>query len=161
MQEHDIAETTLQNGKAVVVVKRQKEPVIMNAGAAVARSLEGVSIQGVPGAEAAPQVPAKPDALEELGLEKHHPPGEESDNGYLKILAPLVGTFYQAPAPDVPPFVEIGDQINDGDVVCIVEAMKSMNEIQSDVKGVVKEICVENAQMVEFGQVLFKVDPSG
>jgi acetyl-CoA carboxylase biotin carboxyl carrier protein len=161
MQEHDIAETTLQDGKAVVVVKRQKEPVIMNAGAAVARSIESVYTQGLPEAEAAPRVPAKTDEIEELGLEKHQPPGEESDNGCHKILAPLVGTFYQAPAPDVPPFVEIGDHIDDGDVVCIVEAMKSMNEIQSDVKGVVKEICVENAQMVEFGQVLFKVEPSG
>ena len=159
MQEHDIAETTFQDGKAMVVVKRAKEPVIINAGAAAARSHEGISAQGVAEAEAASQVPAKADELEELGLEKHHSPGEESDNGYLKILAPLVGTFYQAPAPDVPPFVEVGDRINDGDVVCIVEAMKSMNEIQSDVKGVVKEICVENAQMVEFGQVLFKVDP--
>lgn len=161
MQEHDIAETTLQNGKAMVVVKRRKEPVIMNADAVVARSHEGISIQDVPGVEAAPQVPDKTDELEELGLEKHHPPGEESDNGYQKIVAPLVGTFYQAPAPDVPPFVEVGDHIDDGDVVCIVEAMKSMNEIQSEVKGVVKEICVENAQMVEFGQVLFKIDPNG
>jgi len=161
MQEHDIAETTLQNGKAMVVVKRQKEPIIMNASAAAARSLEGVYSQGVPEAEAAPRIPAKTDELEELGLAKHQPPGEESDNGYHNILAPLVGTFYQAAAPDVPPFVEIGDHVDDGDVVCIVEAMKSMNEIQSDVKGVVKEICVENAQMVEFGQVLFKIDPSG
>lgn len=159
MQEHDIAETTLQNGKAMVTVKRQKEPVILNAAAAVAQPLEGIYTSGV--AEAAPQAPAKTEALEELGLEKHQPSGEESDNGYYKILAPLVGTFYQAPAPDVPPFVEIGDHIDDGDVICIVEAMKSMNEIQSDVKGVVKEICVENAQMVEFGQVLFKIDPNG
>ena len=161
MQEHDIAETTLQDGKAMIVVKREKEPVIMTAGAVVGRSLEGISTQGVPEAEAAPQVPAKTDELEELGLEKHHSLGEEPENGYLNILAPLVGTFYMAPAPDIPPFVEVGDHINTDDVVCIVEAMKSMNEIQSDVKGVVKEICVENAQMVEFGQVLFKIDPSG
>lgn len=161
MQEHDIAETTLQDGKAMVAVKRKKEPVIMNAGAVVDRSHEGIFAQGVPEAGAAPQVPAKTDELEELGLEKHLPPGEELENGYHKILAPLVGTFYMAPAPDVPPFVEVGDHINADDVVCIVEAMKSMNEIQSDVKGVVKEICVENAQMVEFGQVLFKIDPGG
>lgn len=142
MQEHDITETTLQNGKAMVVVKREKEPVI-------------------PQVEPAPQVPAKTDELETLGLvEKHRSPGEEADNGFHKILAPLVGTFYKAPAPDIPPFVEVGDHIDDGDVLCIVEAMKSMNEIQSDVKGIVKEICVENAQMVEFGQVLFKIDPS-
>lgn len=159
MQEHDIAEATLQDGKAMVVVKRAKEPVIMDAGAVAVRSHEGISAQVA--AEAAPQVPAKTDEIEELGLEEHHSPGEASDNGYQNILAPLVGTFYLAPAPDVPAFVEVGDQIDDGDVVCIVEAMKSMNEIQSDVKGVVKEICVENAQMVEFGQVLFKIDPNG
>jgi len=161
MQEHDIAEATLQDGKAMVVVKREKETVIMNAGAVVGRSLEGISTQGVPEAEAAPQNPAKTDELEGLGLEKQHSPGEEPENGYHNILAPLVGTFYMAPAPDVPSFVEVGDHINPDDVVCIVEAMKSMNEIQSDVKGVVKEICVENAQMVEFGQVLFKIDPRG
>jgi acetyl-CoA carboxylase biotin carboxyl carrier protein len=160
MQEHDIAETTLQDGKAMVLVKREKEPVILNAGAVVDRSHEGISTQGVPEAETAPQVSAKTDKLEDLELEKHLSPGEELDNGYLKILAPLVGTFYQAPSPDVPPFVEVGDYINANDVVCIVEAMKSMNEIQSDVKGVVKEICVENAQIVEFGQVLFKIDPN-
>jgi acetyl-CoA carboxylase biotin carboxyl carrier protein len=143
MQEHDITETTLQNGKAMVVVKREKEPVI-------------------PQVELAPPVPAKTDELETLELvEKHRSTGEEADNGFHEILAPLVGTFYKATAPDIPPFVEVGDHIDDGDVLCIVEAMKSMNEIQSDVKGIVKEICVENAQMVEFGQVLFKIDPSG
>jgi acetyl-CoA carboxylase biotin carboxyl carrier protein len=160
MQEHDIAQTTLQNGKAMVVVKRKQEPVIMNAGAAVDRPHEGISTGYVPETAAKPEVAVRTDELEELGLEKHHSPGEEPGNGYHKILAPLVGTFYMATAPDVPPFVEVGDHINADDVVCIVEAMKSMNEIQSDVKGVVKEICVENAQMVEFGQVLFKIDPN-
>ncbi|MCP5105899.1 MAG: acetyl-CoA carboxylase, biotin carboxyl carrier protein, partial [bacterium] len=72
-----------------------------------------------------------------------------------------VGTFYRSSGPDAEPFVEVGDRVNNGDVVCIVEAMKSMNEIQADVSGVVKKICVENADLVEFEQALFKIDVAG
>ena len=86
---------------------------------------------------------------------------KRSDENYHTVQTPLVGTFYRASAPDTEPFVEVGDQIKRGDVLCIVEAMKSMNEIQADVNGVVKEICVNNAELVEFEQPLFKIEPSG
>ena len=72
----------------------------------------------------------------------------------------MVGTFYKASAPDSDPFVEKGDKAKKGDVLCIVEAMKSMNEIQSDVSGEIKEVCMKNTELVEFGQVLFKIDTS-
>lgn len=77
----------------------------------------------------------------------------------LEINSPMVGTFYRSPSPEASPFVEVGSVIEIGQVVCIVEAMKLMNEIKSEVKGRVKEISVENGDPLEFGQVLFKVEP--
>jgi acetyl-CoA carboxylase biotin carboxyl carrier protein len=79
----------------------------------------------------------------------------------LEIKSPMVGTFYSAPEPGAQAYVKVGSRVNVGQVVCIIEAMKIMNEIESEVGGVVKEVCVQNAQPVEFGQVLFRVDPHG
>jgi len=76
-----------------------------------------------------------------------------------EIKSPMVGTFYRAPSPEAPSFVEAGQVIEVGQVVCIVEAMKLMNEIKSEVRGKIAEVHVENAQAVEFGQVLFSVEP--
>ena len=72
----------------------------------------------------------------------------------------MVGTFYGSPAPDAPPYVEKGTRVGKGDTLCIIEAMKLMNELECEIQGAIVEICVENAQPVEFGQVLFRVDPS-
>lgn len=74
------------------------------------------------------------------------------------ITSPMVGTFYKSPSPDADPFVTVGQSISKGDVVCIVEAMKMMNEIESEVSGKVVEICVEDGQPVEFGQVLMYIE---
>jgi acetyl-CoA carboxylase biotin carboxyl carrier protein len=79
----------------------------------------------------------------------------------LEIKSPMVGTFYPAPEPGAQPYVKVGSRVHVGQVVCIIEAMKIMNEIESEVGGVIKEVCVQNAQPVEFGQVLFRVDPNG
>ena len=76
-----------------------------------------------------------------------------------EIKSPMVGTFYRAPSPDSPAFIEVGDVVEVGQVVCIVEAMKLMNEIKSEIKGRIAEIPVDNAQPVEFGQALFYVEP--
>ncbi len=93
-------------------------------------------------------------ATEEQILEEFkHPAQQLEDVVYVK--APLVGTFYRAPSPESPPFVEVGTPVKKGDTLCIVEAMKVMNEIKSDYDGTVKEILVENAKPVEYGQVLF------
>jgi acetyl-CoA carboxylase biotin carboxyl carrier protein len=77
----------------------------------------------------------------------------------LEIKSPMVGTFYKSPEPGAEPYVKNGTRVAPGQVVCIIEAMKIMNEIESEVQGVIREVCVENAQPVEFGQVLFRVDP--
>jgi len=79
----------------------------------------------------------------------------------LEIKSPMVGTFYKSPEPGAEAYVKVGNRVTAGQVVCIIEAMKIMNEIESEVQGVVREVCVENAQPVEFGQVLFRVDPNG
>ena len=83
---------------------------------------------------------------------------EELDGNYHEIRSPIVGTFYRAPNPESDPFVQVGDDISQGDVLCIVEAMKLMNEIESDVSGRVAKILVENAQPVEYNQVLFLIE---
>jgi acetyl-CoA carboxylase biotin carboxyl carrier protein len=77
----------------------------------------------------------------------------------VEIKSPMVGTFYAAPEPASAPYVKAGSRVSAGQVVCIIEAMKIMNEIESEVAGVIREVCVENAQPVEFGQPLFRVDP--
>jgi acetyl-CoA carboxylase biotin carboxyl carrier protein len=86
-------------------------------------------------------------------------PPEEKEK-YVQIKAPMVGTFYKSPSPDTSPFVEVGDIVNPGDVVCIIEAMKLMNEIKSEIKGKVREVLVENGEPVEFGQPLFLIEPA-
>ncbi len=83
----------------------------------------------------------------------------QADN-LLEIKSPMVGTFYRAPAPDAKPFVEVGDKISRGQVVCIIEAMKLMNEIESEFAGRVVEILVQNSQPVQFGQPLFLIEPA-
>ena len=87
-------------------------------------------------------------------------PAEAVASGDLEIKSPMVGTFYRAPAPDARPYVEVGDRVKAGQTVCIVEAMKLMNEIQADVAGTVTEIRVENGQPVEYGQTLFTLKPA-
>lgn len=81
------------------------------------------------------------------------------DDGLKKITSPFVGTFYAQSSPDVPAYAKVGDKVNVGQVLCIVEAMKIMNEIESDLAGEIVSICVENENYVEYGQVLFKIKP--
>lgn len=87
------------------------------------------------------------------------PPSSNADSKLLEITSPMVGTFYRAPAPDEPPFVSVGDRITTGQTVCIIEAMKLMNELEAEFSGEVVEIVVDNADPVEFGQVLMRVKP--
>ena len=86
---------------------------------------------------------------------------QESGAKYIDIKSPIVGTFYRSPSPDKPAFLKVGDIVKQGDVVCIVEAMKLFNEIESEVSGKVVKVMVEDAQPVEYDQVLFLLDPAG
>lgn len=87
-------------------------------------------------------------------------PGEVEEEGVVVITSPMVGTFYRAPSPDAPPFVEVGDEVEPGKVVCIIEAMKLFNEIETEVKGAITKILVENGQPVEYGQKLMLIKKS-
>lgn len=78
----------------------------------------------------------------------------------LEIKSPIVGTFYRAPSPDAEPFVSVGQQVEEDTVVAIIEAMKVMNEIKAEVRGIIRKVCVENATAVQYGQVLFLVEPA-
>ena len=83
--------------------------------------------------------------------------GEQATDGSSTILSPMVGTFYRAPSPNSKPFVSVGDEIKEGQTLCVVEAMKLMNEIPSDKNGIIREVLVENGQPVEYGQILFRI----
>ncbi len=85
---------------------------------------------------------------------------EEDNSKYVEIKSPIIGTFYRKPAPDKPNFVNVGDEVQEDTVVCIVEAMKLFNEIEAEVSGKIVKVLVEDASPVEFGQALFLVDPS-
>lgn len=98
-----------------------------------------------------PAAPAQADAGEAP------PSGPE----LIEVKSPMVGTFYAQPEPGAEPYVKVGQRISAGQTLCIIEAMKIMNPLDSEVSGVVRERCVEDAQPVEFGQVLFRVDPNG
>lgn len=86
-------------------------------------------------------------------------PPPSNDRKLLEITSPMVGTFYRAPAPDESPFVEVGDRIKTGQTVCIIEAMKLMNELEAEVSGEIVEILVQNGEPVEYGQPLMRVSP--
>lgn len=88
------------------------------------------------------------------------PAAEAPSTDLVDITSPMVGTFYRAPSPEADPYVEVGGAVAAGDVLCVIEAMKLMNELECEVAGRIVEICVENAEPVDFGQVLFRVGPA-
>jgi acetyl-CoA carboxylase biotin carboxyl carrier protein len=88
------------------------------------------------------------------------PEASAPEGNFLEVTSPMVGTFYRSPAPEAPPYVDVGTSVGEGTTLCIIEAMKLMNELESEVKGTITKIMVENAEPVEFGQLLFLVDPS-
>ena len=110
-----------------------------------------------PGANPTSPPPELSDVHLELTTESPKEP--EKKINLLEIKSPMVGTFYRAPAPDAHPYVDVGQEIKPGEVVCIIEAMKLMNEIESEVSGRIIEILVENAKPVQFGQPLYLVEP--
>lgn len=87
-------------------------------------------------------------------------PAQEEDSKYITVKSPIIGTFYRKPSPDKPPFVEVGDTVKEGDVLCVIEAMKLFNEIEGEVSGKIVKVLVEDSSPVEFDQPLFLVDPS-
>lgn len=127
--------------------------------------VEGFKIKLARKATAAPvYAPAAP-LPAQAAPPAHHPAAvfpesSESQGSAVFVTSPMVGTFYRAPAPNAPPFVEAGEPVKKGQTLCIVEAMKLMNEIECEADGIIKEILVENGKPVEFGQRLFSIIPA-
>ena len=107
-----------------------------------------------------PAAPAAAPAAEAPAAKAASDKTSENTTKYVEIPSPIVGTFYRSPSPERGPYVKIGDEVTNGQVVCIVEAMKLFNEIESEVSGKIVKVLVEDAQPVEYGQALFLVDPS-
>ena len=110
-----------------------------------------MQMMAAPAAPALPAAPA-PQAAQEPAKQESPKPR------YLEVKSPMVGTYYAAPEPGAKPYLSVGDRISKGQILCIIEAMKIMNEIESEFDGVVKEILAQNAHPVEYGQVLFRID---
>ncbi len=128
---------------------------------------ESVRISRYAGQSVAPQMPAPiaaapvaPSPVAPAAAPVVSVAAEVEDDGY-GITSPMVGTYYSAPSPGSPDFVQIGDRVSEGDTLCIVEAMKMMNQIEADVSGTVKSIRVQNGEPVEYGQILFVIDQRG
>ncbi len=137
MGEHELAELAFEQGDLKIALKKAGEPVAV-----------------VPAVHAA--VPAcAPAALPAPPVE---PPAAEQES-FHEIISPMVGTFYAAPDPESGPFIEVGSRVTPDTVVCVVEAMKVMNEIKAECGGTVRKVLVTNGQAVEYGQPLFAVEP--
>ena len=148
MKKNSVSEFELEKQDFKIRLKRGP-----NGGGVVASYDE--SVVAYP-AQAAPQPAAIPAAMVTPALPAAPPPASpEAD-----VKSPMIGTFYRAPSPESAPYVEVGTEVNPDSVVCIIEAMKVMNEIKAEAKGVISEVLVENAKPVEFGQPLFKLRPA-
>jgi acetyl-CoA carboxylase biotin carboxyl carrier protein len=150
-----VAELELQRGDDRLRLRRagvNQEYVVLPSGAGPVPGLAGPSaypqtvpagVAGVAGGGVAPAAPKPPDV----------------ESGHVLVKSPIVGTYYDAPSPDAAPFVRVGDAVEPGEVLCIIESMKLMNEIESEVAGVVAAKLVENGRPVEYGEALFSIRP--
>ena len=141
------------SGIAEIEITEGEESVRISRYAASAPVAAAPVVHHAPAAPAPALAPA-PAAASEAAA----PPAEAADEDGFEVTAPMVGTFYAASSPGAAPYVQVGDRVNEGDTLCIIEAMKMMNQIEADVSGVVKSIRVQNGEPVEFGQVLFVID---
>lgn len=134
LNETDITELTLESGELRLSVRKGNSPIVAAPVAAVSTAS-----------------PTPPSPIES-------PPPVTDNRKLIDVVSPMVGTFYRSPAPDEPPFVEVGEVVKRGQTVCIVEAMKLMNEIEAESAGKIAEILVQNAEPIEFGQVLMRIE---
>jgi acetyl-CoA carboxylase biotin carboxyl carrier protein len=142
----DIAEVTLKNNEFELTVRK-----------AVSFSNNGVSAGVTHVSTALPEVVINKVVDNSVTQQTHSP--SPIDQRLVEVQSPMVGTFYRAPAPGEPLFVEVGDRVKAGQSVCIIEAMKLMNEIEAEVSGQVMEILVQNGEPVEYGQPLMRINP--
>jgi acetyl-CoA carboxylase biotin carboxyl carrier protein len=142
MKKNSITEFELERQDSKIRLKRG-----LNGGAAASQQDEPM-----PGIPMVSQQASNPSAAA--------PVSSSAASGELEVKSPMIGTFYRSPSPEAAPYIEVGSEVNADSAVCIIEAMKVMNEIKAEVKGVVTQVLVENGKPVEFGQPLFKVRPN-
>jgi acetyl-CoA carboxylase biotin carboxyl carrier protein len=148
LEEKNIAEFELERGDVKVRIRRAGEPPALHAHG------EPRFYAVPPAPPAAPEIGTVPVAAASPAPATHAP-----EEGLHTVKSPIVGTFYEAPSPGAPPFVKAGDQVEVGQVLCIVEAMKLLNEIESDVAGEIVKKLASNGQPIEYGQELFVIRP--
>jgi acetyl-CoA carboxylase biotin carboxyl carrier protein len=148
--EHGLTDLEFENENIRVRLRKELAPQLVQPTAA--QSIAAVAPQ-----QSQTSVQANQSNVAALSEETAKPAVEEADTNLKKIISPIVGTFYRAPSPDAAPFVEIGSRVSPETIVCIVEAMKLMNEIPAEISGEIVKIYVENGQPVEYGQPLFAV----
>lgn len=146
----NIGEVTIEEKGFKLTIKQKEEPAQNVFAAPVQQPLSMPSTQ--------PALPASGSTM--LGGGEKSKASEAANDNYLTIKSPMIGTFYRSQAPGKPAFIEVGDEITTGKVVCIIEAMKLFNEIESEVKGRVVKVLAEDASPVEYDQPLFLVDPA-
>jgi acetyl-CoA carboxylase biotin carboxyl carrier protein len=145
----NIGEVTVEEKGFRITIKQKEEPV--------QQIITAAPVQSQPVAQAI--APISSGSQSAAGKPKTAEPAPVADN-YLTIKSPMIGTFYRSASPEKPPFANVGDEIESGTVVCIIEAMKLFNEIESEVKGKIVKVLVEDASPVEYDQPLFLVEPS-
>ena len=148
-----------KSGASEVKLETEDIKITIRTGA-TGGSPETTFVQQIPVAQPMAQ-PVMPAAPSEAPAAAEKPAAEaDEDSKYITIKSPIIGTFYRKPSPDKPSFVEVGDTISKGDVLCVIEAMKLFNDIESEVTGKIVKVLVEDSSPVEFDQPLFLVDPS-
>lgn len=143
----DITELTIESGEEKITIKKQVQAVLNSTTVELPLAQ---TINASPPQRAVEPVHSEPAAKK---------PPEEDNSHLIPITSPMVGTFYRSSSPNSPPFVDIGDLVSPGQTVCIIEAMKLMNDLPAEVSGRIVKCCVENGTTVEYGQPLFMVNP--
>ncbi|HKL90881.1 MAG: acetyl-CoA carboxylase biotin carboxyl carrier protein [Flagellimonas sp.] len=151
-----------KSGASEVKLEMEDIKITIRTGSNDSNTPETTIVQQIPVAQAPSSAPAAPApaAPEASAPASSDTKKTDDDSKYITIKSPIIGTFYRKPSPDKPPFVEVGSTINQGDVLCVIEAMKLFNDIESEVSGKIVKILVDDSSPVEFDQPLFLVDPS-
>jgi len=145
MKRQEVTELDIEQEGVKIHIKRGEEAQAQ-VQYAPPQPLVQAPLQAMPAPAAAPAAPAAP-------------PASSPDEGLSAVTSPMVGTFYTSAGPDAPPYAKVGDAIKEGQTLCIIEAMKLMNEIKAEAAGTLVKVLVENAQAVEYGQKLFLIEP--
>jgi acetyl-CoA carboxylase biotin carboxyl carrier protein len=152
-----------KSGLAELKLKRGDFELVLKSEASVRDRIPAQAVP-MPALPVAPPAPASSGSTSQPAAPATEPPVTanevKSASHYLEIKSPMVGTFYRSASPDKPPYVKVGDTVKNGQVVCMVEAMKLFNEIETEIEGVIVKILVEDAAPVEYDQVLFLVEPA-